>query len=39
MRVFAQSELYKKTANVSPANGLSMTEVDDRVKALLKGEA
>ena len=39
MRVFAQSELYKKTANVSPVNGLSMSEVDDRVKALLKGEA
>jgi len=39
MRVFAQSELYKKTANVVPSNGLSMTEVDDRVKALLKGEA
>lgn len=39
MRVFAQSELYKKTANVSPASGLSMAEVDDRVKALLKGEA
>lgn len=39
MRVFAQSELYKTTANVLPAEGLTMTEVDDRVKALLKGEA
>ena len=39
MRVFAESELYKKTANVVPAGGLSMSEVDDRVKALLKGEA
>lgn len=39
MRVFAQSALYKKTAQVLPADGLSMTEVDDRVKALLKGEA
>lgn len=39
MRVFAQSELYKKTAGISPSGGLSMNEVDDRVKALLKGEA
>jgi Zn-dependent protease with chaperone function len=39
MRVFAQSELYKKTASVLPSDGLSMSEVDDRVKALLKGEA
>jgi Zn-dependent protease with chaperone function len=39
MRVFAQSELYKKAASVTPANGMTMTEVDDRVKALLKGEA
>ncbi len=39
MRVFAQSELFKKTAKLSPTSGLSMSEVDDRVKALLKGEA
>jgi Zn-dependent protease with chaperone function len=39
MRVFAQSELYKKTAGVAPSDGLTMTEVDDRVKALLKGDA
>ena len=39
MRVFAQSELYKKAAGVAPSEGLTMTEVDDRVKALLKGEA
>jgi Zn-dependent protease with chaperone function len=38
MRVFAQSELYKKTANAGEG-GLTMTEVDDRVKALLKGDA
>jgi Zn-dependent protease with chaperone function len=38
MRVFAQSQLYKKTAGVG-ADGLTMPEVDDRVKALLKGEA
>src|SRR5262249_10233772 len=30
MRVFAQSELYRKAAKVLPAEGLSMTEVDDR---------
>lgn len=39
MRVFAQSELYKKAAGLAPSSGLTMTEVDDRVKALLKGEA
>lgn len=39
MRLFAQSELYKRAANVVPGDGLSMSEVDDRVKALLKGEA
>lgn len=39
MRVFAQSELYKKTARISPSSGLSMSEVDDRVKALMKGDA
>jgi hypothetical protein len=39
MRVFAQSSLYKGAASIVPAGGLSMSEVDDRVKALLKGEA
>jgi hypothetical protein len=38
MRVFAQSQLYKKTAGVG-ADGLTMPEVDDRVKALLKVDA
>lgn len=38
MRVFAQSELYRKTAGAGEG-GLTMTEVDDRVKALLKGDA
>lgn len=38
MRVFAQSQLYRKTAGVG-GDGLSMPEVDDRVKALLKGDA
>ena len=38
MRVFAQSELYKKAAGAG-TGGLTMPEVDDRVKALLKGEA
>jgi Zn-dependent protease with chaperone function len=39
MRVFAQSELYKKTASIAPSSGLTMSEVDDRVKALLRGDA
>ncbi len=39
MRVFAESELFKQTAKLSPTTGLSMAEVDDRVKALLKGDA
>ena len=39
MRVFAQSDLYKKTAGVTGDPGLTMSEVDDRVKALLKGDA
>lgn len=39
MRVFAQSELYKKNAGIVPTDGLSMPEVDQRVQALLKGEA
>lgn len=38
MRVFGESELYRKHAGSGIA-GLSMTEVDDRVKALLKGDA
>jgi Zn-dependent protease with chaperone function len=38
MRVFAQSDLYRKTAGVG-TDGLTMAEVDDRVKALLKGDA
>lgn len=38
MRVFAESELYKKHAHLG-GSGLSMMEVDDRVKALLKGDA
>jgi Zn-dependent protease with chaperone function len=40
MRVFAEAELYKKHAAGSNApTGLSMPEVDDRVKGLLKGDA
>ncbi len=38
MRVFAQSELYGKAAGVK-SSGLTMQEVDDRVKGLLKGDA
>ena len=38
MRVFAESELYRSHAGVG-STGLSMSEVDDRVKALLKGDA
>lgn len=43
MRVFAESELYRRAAGVAvepgAAGGLAMSEVDDRVKALLKGDA
>jgi Zn-dependent protease with chaperone function len=39
MRVFAQSNLYRKTAGVVADGSLTMTEVDDRVKALLTGDA
>ena len=41
MRVFAESELYKKheAQSDSPHLGLTMPEVDDRVKGLLKGDA
>jgi Zn-dependent protease with chaperone function len=38
MRVFAESELYRKAAGVGPS-GLTMKEVDDKVLALLKGDA
>jgi Zn-dependent protease with chaperone function len=38
MRVFAESDLYKKAIS-GPSGGLSMKEVDDRVAALLKGDA
>jgi Zn-dependent protease with chaperone function len=38
MRVFAESELYRKTAGLG-TGGLTMNEVDDRVRALLKGDA
>ncbi len=38
MRTFGQSELYKKAANLGDS-GLSMQEVDERVLALLKGDA
>ncbi len=41
MRVFAEAELYKKHAarSDSAQAGLSMLQVDDRVKGLLKGDA
>jgi Zn-dependent protease with chaperone function len=38
MRVFAESELYRKAAGTGEG-GLTMTEVDNRVRALLKGDA
>ncbi len=38
MRAFGESELYRKAAGVG-IGGLSMKEVDDRVLALLKGDA
>lgn len=38
MRVFAQSALYGKAAGAK-SSGLTMEEVDDRVKGLLKGDA
>jgi Zn-dependent protease with chaperone function len=38
MRIFAESELYRKHAKAG-VSGLTMQEVDDRVKALLKGDA
>jgi hypothetical protein len=40
MRVFAQSDLYKSAVSITDGNpGLKMNEVDDRVRALLKGDA
>jgi len=38
MRVFAESGLYHRAAGGKPG-GLTMEEVDDRVKGLLKGDA
>ena len=38
MRVFSESQLFRQAAGLGP-EGLSMTEIDDRVKALLKGDA
>ncbi len=38
MRVFAESQLYRKAAGLGDS-GLTMPEVDDRVRALLKGDA
>ncbi len=38
MRTFAESELYNKAAGLG-TTGLSMQEIDDRVRALLKDEA
>jgi Zn-dependent protease with chaperone function len=38
MRVFAESALYRKSVGLGDT-GLAMNEVDDRVRALLKGDA
>jgi Zn-dependent protease with chaperone function len=38
MRVFGESQLYRKAVGQPPA-GLTMSEVDSRVAALLKGDA
>lgn len=38
MRVFAESELYRKAIGLGEG-GIAMSEVDDRVAALLKGDA
>jgi Zn-dependent protease with chaperone function len=38
MRVFAESELYRKAAGLG-TTGLSMKDVDDKVQQLLKGDA
>jgi Zn-dependent protease with chaperone function len=37
MRMFGESQLYRRAAGVGD-EGLSMSDVDDRVKALLKGD-
>jgi len=37
MRVFAESQLYRQAMG-QPASGLTMSEVDSRVAALLKGD-
>ena len=39
MRVFAESGLYKEAIKADNLAGLKMNEVDDRVRALLKGDA
>ncbi len=39
MRVFAESSLYKQAIGADNQAGLKMNEVDDRVRALLKGDA
>jgi Zn-dependent protease with chaperone function len=38
MRTFGRSTLYRKAVGASPAGGLAMSEVDERVAALLKGD-
>ena len=40
MRVFGESQLYQKAIGdeAAAATGLTMSEVDSRVAALLKGE-
>jgi Zn-dependent protease with chaperone function len=39
MRVFGDSQLFKKAIGEATPTGLTMSEVDDRVAALLKGDA
>ena len=39
MRVFGESQLFQKADRASAATGLTMSEVDSRVAALLKGDA
>ncbi len=39
MREFAKSALYRKRRSGSGTAGFTMAEVDDRVRALLKGDA
>jgi len=38
MRAFAESALYRQAAGIGPG-GMTMTEVDDKVRAFLKGDA